>query len=146
MLQKSLSIHGIGLTDPEWIIDAIALFEFCDDRKIESGASKLKLDLLCGHPLTNRKDKIVLRGDWKRPGKGPNSGGKLGRNRVVANIAMKLNIHRFQKKSKQAWKNVGLFGTFFVPVHVAHFKSYDGCNRLSVYSKLFLQFMRPFLV
>lgn len=70
MLQKSLSIHGIRLTDPEWIIDVIALFEFCDDRKIESGASKLKLNLLCGHPLADRKDKIVLRGGWERPGKG----------------------------------------------------------------------------
>lgn len=62
MLRKSLSIHGIRLTDPEWITGAIALFEFRDDRKIESGASKLKLDLLCGHPLTDRKDTIVLRG------------------------------------------------------------------------------------
>lgn len=62
MLQKGLSVHGIRLSDPEWITDAIALFEFCDDRKIESGASKLKLDLLCGHPLTDRKDKTVLRG------------------------------------------------------------------------------------
>ena len=47
---------------------------------------------------------------------------------------MKLNIHRFQKKSKLAWKNVGLFCAFFVPVHVAHFKSRRRprtCNRLS---------------
>lgn len=58
---------------------------------------------------------------------------KRGTETVVTNIAIKLNIHSFQKKSKRAGKNIGLFRTFFVPVYIAHFKSCHDYNRLETF-------------
>lgn len=109
------------------------LFEFCNERKIESGTSELKLDFLCGGPTTvqEKVDKAeiyvgrmrMMKGMWKA----------RGTETVVTNIAIKLNIHRFQKKSKRAEKNIGLFRTFFVLVYIVHFKSYHDCNRLETF-------------
>lgn len=62
---------------------------------------------------------------------------KRGTETVVTNIAIKLNIHSFQKKSKRAGKNIGLFRTFFVPVYIAHFKSCHDYNRLETFCRIY---------
>lgn len=115
----------------------ILLFEFCNERKIESGTSELKLDFL----YVQQQEKVETRlkytwAGWERR----KECGKQERNwteTVVTNIAIKLNIHRFQKKSKRAGKNIGLFRTFFVPIYIAHFKSYHDCNRLETFCRIY---------
>lgn len=62
---------------------------------------------------------------------------KRGTETVVTNIAIKLNIHSFQKKSKRAGKNIGLFRTFFVPVYIVHFKSCHDYNRLETFCRIY---------
>lgn len=49
-----------------------ALFEFCNERKIESGTSELKLDFLCGGPTTvqEKVDKAEIYVGWMRMKKG----------------------------------------------------------------------------
>lgn len=48
------------------------LFEFCNERKIESGTSELKLDFLCGGPITvkEKADKAEIYVGWMRTKKG----------------------------------------------------------------------------
>lgn len=50
----------------------IPLFEFCNERKIESGTSELKLDFLCGGPTTvqEKVDKAEIYVGWMRMKKG----------------------------------------------------------------------------